>query len=269
MSQHPMNRSRWVTASVAAAVLVSAGVPAALAASRPAPGSSTTKASPSALTDGPGQPPNVDKVKIQVEAYYGDPNKTGVATANSGYGHDSRGVAAKIASLLKARQHWSYGTSKKTLLLDVDDTTLLTYNYEIFSNFAYNPTTNGDFVTGEKFPSVFGMVAMVKAAKAEGYAVIYLTGRPNTQQAATVGNLEKVGYPAPDAIYTKPTQAPYPSYLTCAPTCTTVEYKSSTRKHIQDDGNHIVANAGDQYSDLAGGYADMTFKLPNPMYFLP
>jgi hypothetical protein len=30
-----------------------------------------------------------------------------------------------------------------------------------------------------------------------------------------------------------------------------------------------VANFGDQYSDLKGGYADRTFKLPNPNYFLP
>jgi hypothetical protein len=26
---------------------------------------------------------------------------------------------------------------------------------------------------------------------------------------------------------------------------------------------------GDQESDLRGGYAEKTFKLPNPVYFLP
>jgi hypothetical protein len=26
---------------------------------------------------------------------------------------------------------------------------------------------------------------------------------------------------------------------------------------------------GDQESDLSGGYAEKTFKLPNPVYFLP
>ena len=34
-------------------------------------------------------------------------------------------------------------------------------------------------------------------------------------------------------------------------------------------GYDIVANFGDQLSDLTGGFADKTFKLPNPMYFLP
>jgi hypothetical protein len=28
----------------------------------------------------------------------------------------------------------------------------------------------------------------------------------------------------------------------------------------------IIANLGDQFSDLAGGYAERTFKLPNPFY---
>jgi hypothetical protein len=30
-----------------------------------------------------------------------------------------------------------------------------------------------------------------------------------------------------------------------------------------------VASMGDQQSDLTGGYAERTFKLPNPVYFLP
>ncbi len=52
-------------------------------------------------------------------------------------------------------------------------------------------------------------------------------------------------------------------------TCTTVQYKSGTRKHIEDDlGYEIIANFGDQYSDLDGGYADRTYKLPNPTYFV-
>ena len=55
----------------------------------------------------------------------------------------------------------------------------------------------------------------------------------------------------------------------CAPTCTTIQYKSLTRQHIESLGFDIVANFGDQFSDLNGGFADQTFKVPNPMYFLP
>ena len=34
-------------------------------------------------------------------------------------------------------------------------------------------------------------------------------------------------------------------------------------------GYDIVANFGDQFSDLNGGFADKTFKMPNPNYFMP
>ena len=54
------------------------------------------------------------------------------------------------------------------------------------------------------------------------------------------------------------------------PTCTTIEYKSTTRAHIENDlGYDVVANLGDQYRDLIGGHADRAVKLPNPTYYLP
>ena len=41
-------------------------------------------------------------------------------------------------------------------------------------------------------------------------------------------------------------------------------------QHVVDDLRYdVVANLGDQYSDLIGGYADRTVKLPNPTYYLP
>ena len=49
-------------------------------------------------------------------------------------------------------------------MLDVDDTTLATWNYEIFSNWAFNPATNATFVTEQRFPAVPGMVDMVTQA---------------------------------------------------------------------------------------------------------
>jgi len=49
----------------------------------------------------------------------------------------------------------------------------------------------------------------------------------------------------------------------------TVPYKSGERVKIEQNGYEIIANVGDQYSDLAGGHADVTYKLANPFYFLP
>ena len=166
-------------------------------------------------------------------------------------------------------------------MLDVDDTTLLTYNYECQQDFGYNPTINASYVLGEKFPAVFGMVALVNLARQAGWKVFFITGRPNAQHDATLGNLAKVGYGAPSAIsatldglFTKPDSGqPFPSYIDCnsdgIAACSTTEYKSQTRAYIESLGYDIRGNFGDQDSDLAGGHADVSIKMPNPMYFLP
>jgi hypothetical protein len=228
---------------------------------------------------------NIDVLRQQIRNYYGDPLGTGTAAPDGNYAKEAQAVAASARRYL-ARPHHGHGS--KAILLDVDDTTLLTWNYELASNWAYNPTTNATYVLGQQFQPVFGMVDLVTYAKSKGYAIFYLTGRGAAQEAATLGNLTvdgvgvDAGYPAPttlpngeDGLFTKPPVADYPDYLkaACAAdpngSCTTLHYKSATRAHIESLGYDIVANFGDQYSDLKGGYADRTFKLPNPNYFLP
>ena len=229
-------------------------------------------------------------LRQQIRNYYGDPLGTGVFADGSYYAREARSVARAGKLWLRARSFVHSHSKTKAIVLDVDDTTLATWNYEIFSNWAYNPTTNGNYVTGQLFPAVPGMVDMVNQAAQEGYAIFFLTGRPATQEAATLGNLTAdsvgvdAGYPAPttlndgeDGLFTKPAVADYPAYLQAAcadeisagKSCTTVHYKSATRQHIESLGYDIVASFGDQYSDFQGGFADRTFKLPNPNYFLP
>lgn len=49
-----------------------------------------------------------------------------------------------------------------------------------------------------------------------------------------------------------------------------IEYKSGARKRLVDAGYRIWGNVGDQWTDLLGDCkGNRTFKLPNPMYFVP
>jgi len=231
---------------------------------------------------------NLDVLRQQIRNYYGDPLGTGVFAPDSNYAQEAEFVADQGGRWLAARAHAHYGGGTKAIVLDVDDTTLATWNYEVASNWDYNPTTNAAYVTGQLFPAVPGMVDMVKQAAAEGYAIFWITGRPTTQEAATLGNLTAdgvgvdAGYPAPttlkdgeDGLFTKPALADYPPYLVAACSgdpggkCTTDHYKAATRQHIESLGYEIVANFGDQYSDMSGGFEDRAFKMPNPNYFLP
>jgi acid phosphatase len=47
------------------------------------------------------------------------------------------------------------------------------------------------------------------------------------------------------------------------------EYKTAERQLFQAEGRKIIANIGDQKSDLTGGFAEKTFKLPNVFYVSP
>ena len=274
-----INFSRRVGAVAVAGVAV-----AALAGAGAGYAAVTATAQPAIKTSTPhsaNDVTNIDVLRQQLRNYYGDPLGTGQFAATGNYAREASRVAADGTRYLA--QHRAHGRVTKAIVMDVDDTTLATWNYEIASNWAFNPTTNADYVLGEKFPPVPGMVAMATAAAREGYAVFYLTGRGSVQEDATLGNLtEKADYPKPttlrggeDGLFTKPDVTAYPAYLStaCAADpggkCTTIHYKSATRAHIESLGYDIVANFGDQYSDLIGGHADRTFKLPNPNYFLP
>ena len=274
---------------------------------------------------------NIDVARQQAKNYYGAPLAASGATGTwadplnlqSNYAHEAASVASKGENWLHARSK----VHNRAIVLDVDDTTLTTWNYELFSNWDFNGGTNANFVglttpvrlqtvttfTGNMFPATPGMVDLVSQAKAMGYAIFWITGRGDSQHQATIANLQSdaaaglpditsviysgftvpeidAGYVAStpldtghggftDGLFTKPPVGSYPAYLNkpefCADaiaakaSCPTIQYKSGTRAYIESQGYDIVADFGDQFSDLKGGFADKTFKMPNPNYFLP
>jgi hypothetical protein len=279
----PSLRSRTLsaTAVIAVAVLavlgfVSAG--SAAPSKHVATAARAVPAPPVAPTNA-NQIQNLDQVVTAIKAYYGDtPTETPdpvngatmlhVASPTGAYAKQMHRIEAGAEQYLARRSH-NASKQKKAIVLDVDDTSLNTYNYEIYSNFVFDPTTNADFVNAAAFPAVFGMPQLAREAKAEGYTIFFITGRPTSQTAGTVTNLDDVGYPKvpADQMFLKDLSDPWLS--SCAPNCTTTQYKSLTRGHIQSLGFRIIANFGDQFSDLRGGFSVRRFKIPNPMYFLP
>lgn len=234
----------------------------------------------SGATQGGEGIPNIDSVKSTIATYYGDPG-TGIANASeSPYIRELRGIVARQLPQLAAtcfvekRQH-----KNPAIVLDTDDTTLWTYDMEVADmHFTFDPVEQNTWVQDQRFPATPGMTTLANLAQKSGCTIIGLTGRNDDQKAATLGNLAKVGYTgfAADRFYTKWTGvgvSQQPSYIQCAAAkCTTIEYKSQTRAHIESASGgryDIVANFGDQYSDLIGGSADRTVKLPNPTYYLP
>ncbi len=228
---------------------------------------------------------NIDQVRTAIKGYYGD-TLTDEVDPYAGDGKDVRlhtyaphgayaqevGDLTATASKYLSRKvrHPRHLDGRPALVLDVDDTTLTTYNYEIYSNFAYDPTVNAAFVNAAVFPAVPTMPALVTRAARQGYEIFFLTGRPEAQRDGTTTNLTEAGYatPAADHLFLKDQTLPWLS--SCTPGCSSAQYKALTREHLEEDlGFDIVGSFGDQPSDFTGGFADRTFRLPNPMYYLP
>ena len=226
----------------------------------------------SGLTAGGAGIPNIDSDKATIRAYYGA-TSAGIANkVSSPYISEMHSIESSTLTSLPAVDPALH----KAIVFDADDTTLWTYDMEDnLMHFNFDPALQATWVFGKLFPATPGMVDFVAAVEAKGYAIFGITGRRAVQEDATVENLQDVGYTAFDNenFYTKwnePQATNKPSYVACVATCTTVEYKANTRKHIEQDlGYDIVLNIGDQWSDLQGGYADQALKLPNPTYYLP
>jgi predicted secreted acid phosphatase len=221
---------------------------------------------------------NINVLEDQVEHYYGSASATfpvvgtvTVPSSSSNYAKQMKQIVASAEGYLAAAIRHHHGAGKPAVVFDIDDTLLNTYDYEIAEQFGYTPASNAVWINAAAFPAVFYMPQLVSFAASHGYAVFFITGRPQSQTDATIKDLTSAGYATPQAghLFLKPSTPP--SYLHCAnpSSCTTIEYKSGTRKYISSLGYSIAADFGDQYSDLLGGDAGHQVKLPNPMYYIP
>jgi predicted secreted acid phosphatase len=99
-----------------------------------------------------------------------------------------------------------------------------------------------------------------RAAMDRGAAIFFITGRAESQRAATERNLHDVGYTGYTRLIMEPTGAHYVS---------AADFKAPQRGQIEQQGYTIIANLGDQPSDLDGGFSEQTYLLPNPFYRIP
>lgn len=97
-------------------------------------------------------------------------------------------------------------------------------------------------------------------ARDHGVATFFITGRDESQRAATELNLADVGYVGYSALIMEPVGSQFISAS---------DFKAPQRAALEEQGYAIIANLGDQPSDLDGGHAEQTYLLPNPFYRIP
>ena len=177
---------------------------------------------------------------------------------------------AKVVSRAQAwMQQQASSAARPAIVLDIDETSLSNWP-------AYRANGWGRVVNGpcdlEKGPcglrawqasgqakALAPTLALVQRARELGVAVFFISGRPPTLLEATERNLREQGYEW-TGVVVLPEGAKFAS---------AAEFKAPERRRIEERGYTILLSMGDQDSDLTGGYAQATFKLPNPVYYLP
>jgi len=108
-------------------------------------------------------------------------------------------------------------------------------------------------------PALPPALALYQEARRLGVTVFFITGRATNLREVTVLNLKRAGFGQYGEVYFCPLNYSDASVI---------PFKMASRRDIEAKGYKIILNIGDQWSDLEGGHAVRTFKLPNPFYFV-
>ena len=202
------------------------------------------------------QPRNIDSLKDELRYY----------KCSGAYDRDFSQIIDQVISYVLKR---AKAGGKLALVLDIDETSLSNWAEINANDFGFVPHGSCTLPTGpcgddawEQLAdaTVLDTLRLFKVAKANNIAVFFVSGRREKFKDATGQNLRKAGYSDWTDLLLRPDDDR-----------STVEYfKTTTRREIEEQGGYtIIANVGDQYSDLRGGHAEQVFKLPNPFYFIP
>lgn len=169
---------------------------------------------------------------------------------------------------------------KPAVVLDIDETTLDNSPYEarlVRDHQAYSDASWAAWVKEEKARALPGAVAFARFAAAHGIAVIYLSNRDKSLDAATLANLRQQGFPVsgPEAFL---------GLGTVVPGCKQIRTQKTCRRKLVATHYRVLMQVGDQLGDFLsiprntvqarddlvkpylGWFGERWFMLPNPTY---
>ncbi|MEV6594737.1 HAD family acid phosphatase [Streptomyces acidicola] len=125
---------------------------------------------------------------------------------------------------------------KQAIVFDIDNTTLET-----------------DFGFSFPQPANRPVLEVAEYAKERGVSLFFVTARPGIIASVTEYNLKHVGYEV-SGLYARGLGDLFRDVA---------EYKTAQRADVESQGYTIIANIGNSATDLSGGHAERTFKLPD------
>lgn len=149
-------------------------------------------------------------------------------------------------------------------VFDVDETLLSNLPYYADHGYGLELFDHREFdkwVERGEAPAIPSSLKLYNEVRDLGFKTFLLTGRSEGHHGVTVDNLKKQGFHDWDKLILR---APADRKKTAT------IYKSEKRKEMEEEGYRILGNSGDQWSDLLGfSTSARSFKLPNPMYYIP
>lgn len=202
------------------------------------------------------------------------PDTVGGAKLNATAYHDSGDYIRDFGRAAQPVNDWlrerAPKVSRPALVLDVDETALSNWPVIVandYGRFAAGPCLLPQGPCGWHAWDLLGRgtaldptLEVYKTARSLNVAVFFISGRPESEREVTERNLHAVGYTDYVRAYFTPDDAHYASLA---------DFKRPTRGQIASEGYAIIANVGDQESDLDGGFAERAFLMPNPFYYVP
>jgi acid phosphatase len=270
-ANRPPSRSRQGLAATLLIALLTAAIPAAIGAAECPAGQIEPQIPPprEPFID-PKNAVNIDILKKQLIEY-----KEGRDGKPGNYDEDVKQVFGRALDYVTQRVAETKRSADdgKTLavVLDIDETSLSNWPNLKANNFGFikggpcfeEPNLSCGFdewilkASARAIPPALTFFNDV--IKMRSVAVFFITGRRQSQRQATLWNLDNEGFRGFAGLKVRPDDDHK----------STVEFKSGERQAIEADKYKIIASIGDQHSDLAGGIAECTFKVPNPFYFIP
>jgi predicted secreted acid phosphatase len=192
------------------------------------------------------EPPNLTLHKQEIRAY-----------VDSGrYQRDITAVASRAQAWLEQRAAKKAPAERQAVIFDLDETLFLNWPQMSRQDFGYVIEAWEKYVEAANAPPIEPVREVYRTARRLSLDVIFLTGRPERQRAATERNLRAIDCGEYAVLICRPNGAEG----------TSAAFKTGERQKLVTNGLTIIANVGDQESDLVGGFAEKTFKLPSPFY---
>ncbi|WP_128433563.1 HAD family acid phosphatase [Streptomyces cyaneus] len=149
---------------------------------------------------------------------------------------DCQAVMDQALPYLKQRIANTKPGEKQAIVFDIDNTTLET-----------------DFGFSYPQPANAPVLEVAKYAQEHGVSLFFVTARPGIIYSATDYNLKYVGYKV-SGLYVR-------NFIDLFKNV--ADYKTAQRAAIESKGYTIIANVGNSATDLSGGHAEKTYKLPD------